>query len=352
MPAIGIHHTETDDGAWDGPGNVARLRADETAAYYRKAFAWIDSEGDPTTKAAYKFPHHMVNGEGNIGAASTRGASAGIAVLNGGRGGADIPDSDRRGVYNHLAAHLKDADKEVPELKSSEQWEGIERRFGPAELRVDQTGQIEGYAAVFGVWSEDMGWFRERIRQGAFKKTIREADVRALFNHDPNYVLGRNKASTLDLAEDNHGLQFRVTPPETQWAKDLQESVKRGDINQASFGFQTIKDEWTHASNDSKINERELVEVKLFDVSVVTFPAYPQTSVSARSLANMLIARLQSGLLTADEVREMENLREQIDQLDAETEPGQESHSEEEQQAMAQVRLALRKRRLEIDTLT
>lgn len=116
MGAIGVHHTETSDEAWDGPANEARLRLGEDEAYYRKAFAWQDPEGDAGTKAAYKFIHHAVSSAGEIGAANLTACSTGIGVLNGGRGGTTIPSGDRRGVYNHLAAHLRDADREPPEL--------------------------------------------------------------------------------------------------------------------------------------------------------------------------------------------------------------------------------------------
>lgn len=157
-----------------------------------------------------------------------------------------------------------------------------EERVFPLELRLsDDKKKIRGYAAVFNQWSEDLGGFREKIRQGAFAKTIKEADVRALFNHDPNYVLGRNKAGTLSLSEDDKGLAIEVDPPDTQWARDLLVSIDRGDINQMSFGFSTIKDEWAGKDGDTT---RELVEVKLYDVSPVTYPAYPQTSVGVRSV--------------------------------------------------------------------
>lgn len=116
--AMPSHSTPTTDVAWNGPANEARLREGESAAYYRRAYAWQDPEGDSTTKAAYKFIHHMVDGDGNIGAANMRACSAGIAALNGGRGGTTIPEEDMMGVHRHLAAHMMDADMEPPELKS------------------------------------------------------------------------------------------------------------------------------------------------------------------------------------------------------------------------------------------
>lgn len=172
--------------------------------------------------------------------------------------------------------------------------DNVERRYIPAELRVQEDGSIEGYAAVFNEWSEDLGGFRERIRPGAFSKTIQEADVRGLFNHDANYVLGRNRSRTLSLSEDESGLYFKAKAPNTQWANDLRESIRRGDIDQASFGFTTIRDDWKRGDNGD-LHERELIEVKLFDVSVVTFPAYPQTSVTARSMAEQLEATSTPG---------------------------------------------------------
>lgn len=350
MPAIGRHKTTTNDGSWDGPGNVARLRNDESAAYYRKMFAWVDPDGDPSTKSAYKFPNHFVDGDGSIGAASIKGCQAGIAVLNGAMGGAKIPSGDRAGVYRHLAGHLRDADVEPAELKSSQEVDAmsaeLERRYLPVEFRVDQDGVIEGYAAVFNQWSEDLGYFREMIRQGAFAKTIKESDIRALFNHDPNYVLGRNKAGTLDLAEDDHGLQFRVNPPDATWARDLQESIKREDINQASFAFRAIRDNWDH---DAEPVERELVELHLYDVSVVTYPAYPQTQVSARTLGHMFVARVQqSG-------RDGQQMLDQLDQLlQADSTPGQESHLETDptnDEQNAQTWADHQKRRVELERL-
>ena len=83
----------------------------------RGAYAWVDPEADGDTKAAYKFIHHEVARNGDVGAASERACSSGIAVLNGGRGGTDIPAGDRKGVYRHLATHLKDAGRDPPELR-------------------------------------------------------------------------------------------------------------------------------------------------------------------------------------------------------------------------------------------
>lgn len=141
--------------------------------------------------------------------------------------------------------------------------------------------RIFGYAALFNSLSQDLGGYREIIDRGAFKKTLQEADIRALFNHDPNYVLGRNKAGTLKLEEDEIGLKIACAPPDTQWANDLLASMKRGDINQMSFGFQIIKEDWSQQNNEIV---RSLKEVRLFDISCVTYPAYTETSAVVRSI--------------------------------------------------------------------
>lgn len=330
MAAIKSHNTAVEESTWDGPAAVASMPKDEATLRY--CHAWVDPDGDPDAKQSYKFPHHKDKG----GPAILPGVRNALARLP----NAGIPEGDKAGVESHLKNHLeKEKNSDAINL-------GIERRYFAEEMRVEQDGSIEGYAAVFNQLSEDLGGFREKIRFGAFTKTLNEADIRALFNHDPNYVLGRNKARTLDLEEDSHGLQFRVKPPETQWAKDLQESVRRKDINQASFGFRTLKDSWD--TGDRNNVRRELIEVQLYDVSVVTYPAYPQTIVSARSLAEMFLATIQN----QSDPETIQYLREQIDQIEAAGEPGQELHSaDEEQDKQVQARLALRKRRLEINQL-
>lgn len=161
----------------------------------------------------------------------------------------------------------------------------LERRYIPAEIEIrsDDGGgsKMIGYAAVFNSYSEKLGgFFREIIRPGAFAQAIESDDVRALWNHDSNYVLGRNKSGTLQLVEDERGLRVEITPPDTQWARDLSESMRRGDVDQMSFGFQVVDDRW-YTENGEEF--RELLKVRLFDVSPVTYPAYPATTIAMRS---------------------------------------------------------------------
>lgn len=161
-----------------------------------------------------------------------------------------------------------------------------ERRIVVGELRAiasEGGGQkIAGHAAKFDVLSEDLGGFRERIAPGAFAKSIQSADVRALWNHDANIVLGRNKSGTLRLSEDSAGLYYEVDAPDTQLIRDMVLApIARGDVNQCSFGFYTLSDKWAKVDGDWV---RTLLEVELFDVSPVTYPAYPATDVAVRSL--------------------------------------------------------------------
>lgn len=166
----------------------------------------------------------------------------------------------------------------------------VERRDFPIlELRVDrgddEAPMIRGYAAPFNSWSENLGGFREKIAPGAFEKSIKKDDVRALFNHNPDHILGRTVANTLTLSEDDKGLYFEVDPPDTQYARDLMVSIDRGDISGCSFGFQVVKDKW-----NKDMTERELRECQLFDVSPVTYPAYPATTVQIRAIQRAGIA--------------------------------------------------------------
>ena len=158
-----------------------------------------------------------------------------------------------------------------------------------AALQENGAPRFEGYAALFNTWSQDLGGFKERIAPGAFVRAAAEDDVRALYNHDPNYVLGRTSAGTLTLREDEKGLYFDVRAPDTQWGRDLYASVKRGDVNQCSFGFQVIADEWGTIDG---MDTRTLKEVRLYDVSIVTYPAYEGTSVYVRGCGQVSQAHL------------------------------------------------------------
>jgi HK97 family phage prohead protease len=164
----------------------------------------------------------------------------------------------------------------------------IERRIHSGvgiEIRKGNAGDVQtlrGYAAKFGVLSEPMWGFREKIASGAFD-SVMEDDVRALFNHDPNHVLGRSNSGTLRLQQDEMGLQYEVDLPDTQAARDLMVSIKRGDVSQSSFAFTVAQDDWTE-SDDGLVTRTILAFKRLYDVSPVTYPAYPDATVGVRSL--------------------------------------------------------------------
>ena len=137
---------------------------------------------------------------------------------------------------------------------------------------------ISGYASVFNSKTNISDHFEEVIAPGAFSKALSDgSDIRALFNHNWDKVLGRTKNGTLRLSEDDRGLKFEVELPNTSLARDLAESMSRGDINQCSFGFIATDEEWDYSSEPAL---RIIKEVELFEISVVSIPAYDDTEVA------------------------------------------------------------------------
>lgn len=150
------------------------------------------------------------------------------------------------------------------------------------ELRAADDGKtLRGYAAVFDSETEIAGQFREVIRKGAFSRSIK-SDVRALVDHDPARVIGRTKAGTLRLNQDERGLAVEIDLPNTSDGRDLAELVKRGDIDGMSFGFRVESEIWD-MTEESQLDLREIMDLELFEVSAVTFPAYGDTELALRS---------------------------------------------------------------------
>jgi HK97 family phage prohead protease len=194
---------------------------------------------------------------------------------------------------------------------------GPERRYFTPGIRVEKRAEvgglapppmIVGHAAVFDQWTvlyDSPYWtWREIVRPGAYKNAIAEKqDVRSLFNHDANYVLGRTTSGTLRISEDAAGLYTETDPPDTQIARDLVVSIQRGDVTGMSIAFcvrsgselvttetdgkRVIEDSGQRVTiwreGDKMIEEREILDADLFDISPVTYPAFPQTDVSIRS---------------------------------------------------------------------
>jgi HK97 family phage prohead protease len=163
--------------------------------------------------------------------------------------------------------------------------------IGSVEVRKkeDGTNVIAGMAAVFNKRSDNLGGFREIIEPGAFDDTDM-SDVRGLFNHDSNYVLGRNKSETLRLVRNENGLGYEIDMPDTQTIRDLVLApIERGDVDQSSFGFIVGQGNDSWDENDDGVLIRTIHKIRqLFDVSPVTFPAYQDTTVGARSMQSFL----------------------------------------------------------------
>lgn len=144
-------------------------------------------------------------------------------------------------------------------------------------------GKVEMYAAKYNKQSEKLWDFYEVFEPGCFADALTDSDIRALVNHDPNLVLARNTSGTLVIQDNDTGLLCSFGLPDTSYARDLAESMARGDISQCSIAFTIAEDEWIYNSQES-FWLRKIHKVKrLYDVSVVTYPAYPDTEASLRS---------------------------------------------------------------------
>jgi HK97 family phage prohead protease len=191
--------------------------------------------------------------------------------------------------------------------------DGGERRMLSAVPTLKRSGEtddttpsiIEGYAALYNEVA-DLRWFKEKIAQGAFDDVLTD-DVRALFNHDPNYVLARSVEGkgTLKLSVDEKGLKYSFEVDKgISYVADLARSIERGDVNQSSFGFTIAEESWDYT--DPNMAVRTITKIgRLYDVSPVTYPAYEGTTVSARSLESAKQAPKNTAALEA-EIRERE----------------------------------------------
>ncbi|EMB0750357.1 HK97 family phage prohead protease [Providencia rettgeri] len=159
---------------------------------------------------------------------------------------------------------------------------------------------IIGMGSVFDSRSELMYGFKEIIKPGAFDDVLKD-DVRGLFNHDPNYILGRTAAGTLSLSVSERGLVYDITAPDTQTIRDLVLApMQRGDINQSSFAFRVARDGEDWYQDDEGVIIREIHKVsRLFDVSPVTYPAYQDAGAAVRSMEAWKEARNSGDLQKA-----------------------------------------------------
>ena len=196
----------------------------------------------------------------------------------------EFPDNDKRLAVCYSQWEDKDKKKDFSDMGV------VERRMLPIqEMRVEEgkNPKIVGYASLFDSPYDLSPFVTEQVARGAFKDSIKTDDVRALWNHNPDHVLGRNKSGTLTLKEDDKGLYFEIFPPDTQFARDLMTSIKRKDITNNSFGFTILDEDWGKKEGKEL---RTLKKVKLYDVSPVAYAANPKTEVWVRSGGNVYVS--------------------------------------------------------------
>ena len=275
----------------------------------------------PDTFSSLSLPHHRADGADVV----WRGVVAAAGRLD----QTNLPANEMGKVRAHLAAHYAQFGRVAPWKRSADRWDhfiAARDRLGHpwrdadladvfreqgfpmeattlgdfvmddqrevrtvshrVELRsdTDKPPTLEGYAAVFDAPTTIGGPhpFQEVVDRHAFDGVLND-DVRVLFNHDPNKLLGRTKSGTASIAIDNHGLRYQVTPPNTPTGNEVLALVERGDVDGSSFGFRVLEDTWTEGVTADDLPLRRIQKVALYDVSPVTQPAYPTSSVEARN---------------------------------------------------------------------
>lgn len=215
----------------------------------------------------------------------------------------------------------------------------MERRYTPGALETREADEgltLVGHAAVFDapyeIWD-----FQEQVARGAFKKTLKEGDVAALWNHDPNVVLGRNRSGTLRLKEDEQGLLYEIDLPETQAARDLYHLVQRGDVYQSSFAFEIVKEAWDYPKKgEDGLPTRTIKEVRLYDVSPVTYPASPSTDVDVKRA----VRSLAEAMGVEDEADTVSELLAHRNETTEQPEPEPDDHSGSTEQPARRIYIA------------
>lgn len=202
--------------------------------------------------------------------------SAGVVAMALWGGGTTKRSARRAQAYAEGVVTRLEAEQERGKMKHET------RNFdADFEIREEQDGMaFIGYAAKFNSWSEDLGGFREQIEPGAFRRSLRSRnDVKLLVNHDTGRVLASTRSGTMRMYEDEIGLRVEANLPNTSDGRDMAELLKRGDLSKMSFGFSVQKDSW-----NQEMTERTLRSVRIFEASIVAFPAYTETEALVRSL--------------------------------------------------------------------
>ena len=254
--------------------------------------------------------------------------SPGVVAMALWGGGATKRSAERALAY--ADAIVGRLEKENADRATGDAVAKLETRFieDTLEIREGSDGMhLEGYAAIFNSRSENLGGFTEFIQPGAFRGSLRSRnDIKFLWNHDTGAVLGSTRAGTLTLTEDDRGLKVSASLPNTTLGRDIRELVSRGDVSGFSFGFSMPGKGGDSWSEDG--TERTLKAVRLHEVSLVSFPAYPATngtatvrgleklamraSVDADALADALL-KLESGVdLTEDDRSIVESVLDEL----------------------------------------
>jgi len=278
---------------WAAPSADDPDKIDEEK--YSKAFFWYDSSAGAKDDDGDKLPDNVGDYklifadviDGTL-TAIPKAIFQAAAVMQGARGGVNIPDSDRDAVKEHIEMYYDKMSKEFDDDSIVVPWEKANSAHGEIEYRSYQTsteiqeeGRSKGIASVFEQETRLFGDFYEVIDPTAFDNVL-DGDTRVLFNHNPDKILGRTKSGTASIYKSDAGLGYEWDPPDTSYGRDLQVSLKRGDVDQSSFTFTIKREKWENRADGTIL--RTVLEVgEMFDVSPVTFPAYQGTSVSARS---------------------------------------------------------------------
>jgi len=265
---------KVNSGAWSfdaADGDKWLDKDGNVTSEYGSWFLGVDPSAPADTKAHFKYPFGK---DGEVYLAALRAIRSRSAQQR------------ATGVFNAAGklldlAQPKEASKDREYLPP-----GLERRSFPGDIRIETRASgspvIRGYAAVYNSLSDDLGGFRERVLPGCFRGCLdRGTDVRAFFNHDTSAILARRSAGNLRLFDDDNGLGYEIDPPDTSTAIDLLENIRCGNIRESSFGFTCTRQEW---GREGEWMTRDLVEADIFDVSPVTYPAYPDATVALRSL--------------------------------------------------------------------
>jgi HK97 family phage prohead protease len=197
----------------------------------------------------------------------------------------------------------QEIEKRIFKIQFREIADDLEQNPTPGEAKA-QKRTVEGYAALFNSTTTIGGWFDEMIEPGAFTEALQTSDIRALFNHDPNYILARSTSGTLEVIEDEKGLFYRFDVPNSNFGNDFLEMLRRGDVSQSSFAFTVAKQRWEEEKIGDESKYKRVIEKvdQIYDVSPVTYPAYPETSVSSRSKAK----ELQKPIISTNKVDSLE----------------------------------------------